>query len=171
MPNIKNQTIVDELTEKFGKAEAIYFTDYLGLDVASITNLRSQFFKSAVEYRVAKNTLISLAAKNNDIEDLTEYLSGSTALAISYEEPTAPAKILKDFAKKHELPTVKAVLLDGEILEGSALDRLADLPTKDVSLSMLIGGIQQPLTKLVGTLNAQLTNLVGALTSLKEQKS
>ncbi|MFH1853228.1 MAG: 50S ribosomal protein L10 [Candidatus Neomarinimicrobiota bacterium] len=171
MPNTKNLAVVAELTEKFNQAKAIYFTDYLGLDVASITELRREFFQSDVEYRVAKNTLVQIAAKTINVENLDDILSGSTALAITYKEPTTPAKILKKFAKAHEKPTIKGVLLEGKLLAGAAIERLADLPSREESLAMLISALQQPLTKLAATLNAPLSSLVNVLNSLKEQKS
>ncbi len=171
MPNTKNITQVGELTDKLGQAKAIYFTDYLGLDVASMTDLRAQFFKSEIEYRVAKNTLIKIAAEKNKLADLKNVLDGSTALAISYGEPTVPAKILKNFAKEHDKPTVKGIIFEGNLLEGSAVDRLADLPSREESLAMLVGGLQQPMVKLAGTLNGALAGLVNVLSSLKEQKS
>lgn len=171
MPNTKNITQVGELTDKLGQAKAIYFTDYLGLDVASMTDLRAQFFKSEIEYRVAKNTLIKIAAEKNKLADLKNVLDGSTALAISYGEPTVPAKILKNFAKEHDKPTVKGIIFEGNLLEGSAVDRLADLPSREESLAMLVGGLQQPMVKLAGTLNGALAGLVNVLSSLEEQKS
>jgi len=171
MPNTKNITKVAELSEKFNNANTIYFTDYLGLDVASITELRSEFFKSDVEYLVAKNSLVKLAAENNNFVDISEILAGSTALAITYEEPTAAAKILKKFVKEHKLPTVKGVLFEGSLHGTDALERLASLPTREESLSMLLSAFQQPMSKLAATLNASLANLANVLDSLKEQKS
>ena len=171
MPSTKNIALVEELYQKINAAKAIYFTDYLGLDVAEITDLRSQFFKSNIEYRVAKNTLINIAARNNELENLSTILAGSTALAIAYDEPTAPAKILKNFVKKHDKPTVKGVLFEGELLDADALDRLASLPTREELLAMLLSELKQPLSKLAATLNAPLSKLVAVLDSLKEQKS
>jgi len=171
MPNKKNLQQVTELTEKLEKAKSIYFTDYVGLDVGSITELRSEFFKNSVEYYVAKNTLLKIAADNNKIEGLEEFLNGPTAIAISYDEPTVPAKIIKDFAKKFEKPTVKGILFDGEVLDGSKFKAIADMPSREQLLSMFVGSLQSPLSKLVGTLNATMSNLVGVLNSLKEQKS
>ncbi len=171
MPSTKNVALVEELYQKIIAAKAIYFTDYLGLDVAEITDLRSQFFKSDIEYRVAKNTLIDIAAQNNKLEDLSAILTGSTALAIAYDEPTAPAKILKNFVKEHDKPTVKGVLFEGKLLPAAALGRLATLPTRDESLAMLLSGLKQPISKLAATLNAPVSKLVTVLNSLKEQKS
>ena len=113
MPSTLNKEQVIELTEKLKKAKAIYFTDYLGLDVISITKLRKEFFDQEVEFLVAKNTLIKLAAENNKITGLEEFLSGPTALAISYDEPVKPARVIKKFAKMHIKPDVIGILFEG----------------------------------------------------------
>ena len=171
MPNIKNINQVEELTEKLNKAKAIYFTDYKGLDVGSITQLRSEFFQKSVEYFVAKNTLLKIAAKNNKVDGLDKFLSGPTAIAISYDEPAAPAKIIKEFAKKYEKPTVKGILFDGEILEGSKFKSIADMPSHEQLIVMFASSLQSPLVKLLGVLNATMSSLVGVLNNLKEKKS
>lgn len=171
MPSSKNINSVAVLTEKFQKAKAVYFTDYVGLDVATITKLRSQFFKAEIEYTVAKNTLIKVAAERNNILGLDQILTGPTAVAISYHEPTSPAKVLKAFTKEHEKPTVKGILFDRKIMEGSEFKRLADLPSKTELLAKLMAMLQSPLVKLVNTINAPMMNLAYALNNLKKQKS
>lgn len=171
MPNKKNIQQVSELTEKLEKAKSVYFTDYLGLNVGDITKLRSKFFENSIEYYVAKNTLLKIAADNNKIEGLEEFLTGPTAIAISYDEPTAPAKIIKDFAKKYNKPSVKGMLFDGEVLDGSKFIGIADMPSREQLIAMFASSIQSPLIKLAGTLNAAMSNLVNVLNSLKKQKS
>ena len=114
MPNKKNIEQVKELSETLAKAKAVYFTEYHGLNVGDITKLRSEFFKVDVDYKVAKNTLIKLAAQDNKISGVDDMLKGSTALAISYDEPVAPAKVIKEFKKDNELPEVKGILFEGE---------------------------------------------------------
>ena len=171
MPNKKNIEQVKELSESFSRAKAIYFTEYHGLNVGDITKLRSEFFKADVEFKVAKNTLIKLAAEENKIDGLEEILKGSTALAIAYEEPVSPAKVIKEFTKENELPSVKGILFDGEIMPGEDFKRLANLPSKEELLSKLVSMLNNPLQKLVSTLNAPLQNVAGALNNLKEQKS
>ena len=138
MPSEKNQDELAQLTEKLDKAKAVYFTDFLGLDVSSITELRSEFFKASIEFKVAKNTLLKLAAENINLEGLDDFLVGSTAIAISYDEPTAPAKVLKKFTEDHDKPEVKAILFDGEVLDGSEYLKFATLPTKDELLTKLV---------------------------------
>ena len=171
MPNKKNIEQVKELSETLAKAKAVYFTEYHGLNVGDITKLRSEFFKVDVDYKVAKNTLITLAAQDNKISGVDDMLKGSTALAISYDEPVAPAKVIKEFKKDNELPEVKGILFEGEFMSGDKFERLADMPSKEESLSMLVAMLNSPLQKLVSTLNAPMQDTLGVLNSLKENKS
>lgn len=105
------------------------------------------------------------------MDGLSSYLSGSTAIALSYEDPTSPARVLKQFKKNHDLPEIKGILFDGEILEGKEFKRIADLPTKNQLLAMLVGALSSPMTKLALTLKASMTDLGNALNNLKDQKS
>ena len=171
MPSQKNQDEVTQLMEKLEKANAVYFTDFLGLDVPSITELRTEFFKASIEFKVAKNTLLKLAAKNINLEGLDDFLVGSTAIAISYDEPTLPAKILKKFTEDHDKPEVKAILFDGEVLKGSEYLKFASLPTEDELLTKLVMMLNSPITILAQTLNASMINLVNGLNNLKNEKS
>ena len=171
MPSEKNQVELAQLTEKLDKAKAVYFTDFLGLDVSSITELRSEFFKASIEFKVAKNTLLKLAAENINLEGLDDFLVGSTAIAISYDEPTAPAKVLKKFTKDHDKPEVKAILFDGKVLDGSEYLKFATLPTKDELLTKLVLMLNSPITILARTLSASMTNFVNGLNNLKNTKS
>ena len=171
MPSEKNQDELAQLTEKLDKAKAVYFTDFLGLDVSNITELRSEFFKASIEFKVAKNTLLKLAAENINLEGLDDFLVGSTAIAISYDEPTAPAKVLKKFTEDHDKPEVKAILFDGEVLDGSEYLKFATLPTKDELLTKLVLMLNSPLTILARTLSASMTNFVNGLNNLKNTKS
>tara|TARA_B100001173_G_C15869889_1_gene496769 strand:- start:45 stop:560 length:516 start_codon:yes stop_codon:yes gene_type:complete len=171
MPNKKNIEEVKELSKTLSKATAVYFTEYHGLSVSDMTRLRSEFFKVEVDYRVAKNTLIKLAAKENEIGGIDGLLKGSTAMAISYGEPVSPAKVIKEFNKDNDLPTVKGILFEGEFMPGDQFSRLADLPSKDELLGKLVGLLNSPMQKLVSTLNAPAQNLLGVLSNLNEKKS
>ena len=171
MPNTKNINQVEQLTDKLAKAKAVYFTEYHGLNVEDITELRREFSKNDIEFKVAKNTLIKLAAENNKLDGLSPYLNGSTAIAISYDDPTGPARVLKQFKKEHELPDVKGIMFDGEVLEGKEFKRIADLPTKDQLLATLVSALSSPMTKLALTLKSSMTDLGNTLSNLKDQKS
>ena len=170
MPSKKNISQLKDLNKSFSKAKAIYFTEYHGLDVGDITKLRSEFFKEGVEYKVAKNTLIELAAIENKIDSISEFLKGSTALAISYDEPVAPAKVIKKFSSDRDLPHVKGILFDGKVLPGEDFKKLANLPSKDELLSKFASQLRSPMQKLLYGLNNPMQKLVGVLGNLKDKK-
>ena len=171
MPNAKNIKHVDELTEKLGRAKGVYLTDYIGLNVQDITDLRREFYANDVEYMVAKNTLLKLAANNTNLSGLDSFLNGSTAIAFSYEDPTAPARVIKKFTKENDLPKVKGIIIDGNIIDGSEFDRIANLPTKDESLAKLVVLLQSPLMKLVWALKSPMSDVTNILNNLKEKES
>ena len=171
MPNLKNIEKVKELSNSFKKANAIYFTEYHGLNVEQITRLRSMFFKEKVDYKVAKNTLIKIALENSEISDLDSLLSGSTAVAIAYDEPVSPAKIIKEFSEDFDLPSVKGILFEGQYFEGEHYKKFADLPSKEELVSKFAIMLNSPMCKLLSTINAPMQNLVGLLNSLKQTKS
>ena len=171
MPSKKNISQLKDLNKSFSKAKAIYFTEYHGLDVGDITELRSEFFKEGVEYKVAKNTLIELAAIENKIDSISEFLKGSTALAISYDEPVAPAKVIKKFSSDRDLPHVKGILFDGKVLPGEDFKKLANLPSKDELLSKFASQLRSPMQKLLYGLNSPMQKLVGVLGNLKDKKT
>ena len=170
MPSNKNLKEVKSLTEKLDKANAIYFTDYLGLDVVSITKLRKEFVSKDVEFTIAKNTLIKLAAKDVGIDGLDEFLSGPTAIALSYNDPTGPAKVIKSFLKDFDKPSVKGMILDGQIFQAEEFEKIANLPTREQLLSQLVGMLNSPMSKLSSTLGSPLSGLLGTLKQLNSKK-
>ena len=170
MPSNRNLKVVKCLTEKLDKANAIYFTDYLGLDVVSITKLRKEFVSNDVEFTIAKNTLIKLAAKDVGIDGLDEFLSGPTAIALSYNDPTGPAKVIKSFLKDFDKPSVKGMILDGQIFQAEEFEKIANLPTREQLLSQLVGMLNSPMSKLSSTLGSPLSGLLGTLKQLNSKK-
>ena len=171
MPSIKNIEKVKELSSFFKKAKAIYFTEYHGLNVEQITKLRSMFFKENIDYKVAKNTLVKIALEGSEIRDLENLLSGSTAVAVAYDEPVSPAKVIKEFNKDFDLPRVKGILFEGQYFGGEHYKKFADLPSKEESIAMFAIMLNSPMSKLLSTINAPMQNLVGLLNSLKQTKS
>ena len=171
MPSLKNIEQVKKLSKSFEKAKAIYFTEYHGLSVKQVTKLRSMFFKENVEFKVAKNTLIRLVLEESKINDLDKLLSGSTAIAIAYDEPVSPAKIIKKFSASSGLPNVKGILFDGEYFEGDHYEKFADLPSKEELLAKFAMMLNSPISKFASTINAPMSNLLGVLNSLKQTKS
>jgi large subunit ribosomal protein L10 len=175
MPNQNNVNSLESIREKVSAASAIYFTDYVGLTVEETNALRSQFHEANVEYRVLKNTLVSIAVKEAGYEGLEEVLKGPTALAFGKEDPTAPARVIKEFLTKEgkakEKPAVKGLVFEGQVMDASYYVKLANLPSKEELLAKLLGGLQSPMQNTLSVLQAPMRNLVGALMSLKETKN
>lgn len=174
--NPAKKEIVSELEETLGKAEAIYFTDFTGLSVAEINELRSKIFEAGgIEYLVAKNTLTKLALKNKGYDDvfdkLEDVLRGPTAMAIAVDsDPVLPAKIIADFAKAHKKPEFKGGLVDGTFYNEEDIQKLKDLPPTDVIRAQVIGGIVSPLGSFVGVLNETVRSFVGVIDAIIEKK-
>ena len=171
MPNKKNISNVKELSDKLSRAKSIYFTDYLGLNVSDVTSLRRKFFDGNVEYMVVKNTLLKIASDQNKINLGDELFSGSTAIAISYDEPVLAAKIIKGFLKDHDLPSVKGVFFEGSYLPASEFEKIANLPSKEDSLAKIIVMLNSPVQNIVNLLNSPMVKLMNVLNGLKENKN
>ena len=169
MPSKKNIAQLSDLKNIFSKATAIYFTGYQGLNVASITNLRASLFKNNIDYKVAKNTLLKIVVDHNNLTGLDNVLKGDTAIAISYDEPVSPAKILKDFIKDNDLPVIKGIIIDGKVIEAEMFEKLSKMDSKEAMLGQLVSMLNNPLQKLVSTLNSPVQNTLGALLNLKNK--
>ena len=170
MPNQKNINGVKSLSEKLSRAKSVYFTDYLGLNVSSVTKLRKDFYDNGIEYIVVKNTLLKLASIENKIDLEDGLFSGSTAIAISYDEPVAPAKIIKGFLKEHDLPAVKGIYFEGSYVDSNEFEKIASLPSKNESLTKMAIMLKSPLQNFANLLNSPLVNLVNILNSIKDSK-
>jgi len=149
MPNAKvlkeKQEIVASVTEKFKESACTVVTDYRGLSVADVTELRKQLREAGIEFQVLKNTLCRRATAQADLTELDVHLTGPTAIAFSKEDPVAPAKILSNFAKKNENLKIKGGIVEGKVVSYEQLKALADLPSREGLLSMLLSVLQAPI--------------------------
>ena len=148
------QAKVEEIKEKLQKSQSVILASYQGLNVEEDTQLRKSLREAGVEYKVYKNTLVILAAKELGIEGLDEHLQGPISIAIGYDDVTAPARILNDFAKTHKKLELKAGLVQGEIYDADKVKQLANIPSKDILIAKLLGSIKSPLSKFAYLLNA-----------------
>ena len=167
---IKKEQEISEISKYMSESSITVLTDYRGLDVAEVTELRAKLREAGVKYKVAKNTLIKIAAHNLGITDLDKYLEGPTAIAFS-ADPVALAKILVEFAKTHNDLEVKSGLLDKKLMGAEELKELAKLPPREVLLGKVIGAMQSPLYGFAGSLAGLLRKFVYALDQIKEQKA
>lgn len=145
---------VAEIKEKLQKAEGVILATYQGLTVEDDTELRKTLREAGVEYKVYKNNLVTLAAKELGFDGLETYLKGPVSIAFGYEDPTAPARILNDFAKTHKKLELKAGLVQGELFDGEKVKQLASIPPKEVLIAKLLGSFKAPLSNLAYLLNA-----------------
>jgi large subunit ribosomal protein L10 len=162
---------VGQMADTLGRANTLLAIDYRGLTVQDANALRRQFgaAEGEIEYRVAKNTLVRRAVEGTSAQGLVEFLTGPTALAISFDEPSAVAKALVDYAKDHEVLEIKGGVVEGEVVDLEAIRRLAALPSKLELRGMLAGTLQAPMRNLAGTLNSLLGNLRNALEARQAQ--
>lgn len=170
MPTAQKNAVIEEYTEKFKEAKCIYVAEYEGIDVATVTDVRTKFREQDVEYKVLKNRLARISLKNAGISELDEHLTGANTYIIGYGDPVAPAKILQEFNKKNEILRLKAVLFEGQVLAAEEAKKIANLPSRDVLLGQFVGMLSSPMTKLAGTLQASMQKMVGVLNALKDKK-
>jgi len=167
----EKEAVVKELTDKFSSAKSLVITDYLGLNVAEMTELRSKLREAGVEFKVVKNTLATIAANDVEMEEMTEYFSGPTAIAFGEDDAVSPAKILVEFAKDHDVLEIKAGLLNGEIISKDKVESLAEIPSREELLAKAFASMKAPLSGLVNVLQGNIRGLVQVLNQIKEEKA
>ncbi len=171
MPTAEKEATVAELTDILKRAKGLYLTDFTGLDVPSFTLLRKQLREESVSCRVIKNRLAKLAIKRAGVEGLDDVLRGPTGLVCADEDPVAPARMLSKFAKETDgKPVIKAGYIDGEVFVADQVERLAQIPSRDVLLGQMVSAMQSPISGLAFTLNGILQKLVGTLHAVAEKK-
>ena len=170
MAQADKATAVADIAEQFKSSTATVITDYRGLTVANLAELRRSLAGSAT-YSVAKNTLIKRAASDAGVEGLDELFVGPTAIAFVSGEAVDAAKAIKKFAKDHKALVIKGGYMDGRALTVAEVERIADLESREVLLARLAGGMQAPMATLAGLLNANIRNLGYALSQVRDQKA
>lgn len=150
----KKKVIVEEIKDKFNRSTSMLIVDYRGLDVEASTELRKQFREAGVDYHVYRNTLVRRAAKETGNEALIEELNGPNAIAFGYDDPIAPAKIAKSFAKNHEKLELKVGVLEGEMYKGEQLNKVASIPSREELIAKLLGSLKAPMSNFAYMLKA-----------------
>ena len=150
----QKKALVEDLADKLGRCASSVLVKYEGITVGDDTKMRAALRGAGVEYRVIKNTLIGKACDLKGFEGLKSNLDGMNAIAISFDDPIAPAKILKEYADKVETFEIRGGILDGAVVDAATVNELADIPPKEVLIAKLLGSIQSPLYKLAYALQA-----------------
>ncbi len=161
---------VGQIAEKLRTAKVVVLTDYRGLSVAQLEDLRAKLRQSDVEYRIIKNTLARRAANDAGHPDLSPALTGPVAFALGYGDLSAPAKLLGEWARSTRLKLdITGGLVEGRYFGAEQIRQLADLPPREVLIAQLLGTLQTPIAQLVGTIQAPFQQLVGLLEAYRNK--
>ena len=176
MDKAKKNELVGEIKELMDNANAIYLVDFSKMTVANVNDLRGEFYKSDIKYKVVKNTLAIRAIKDSGrfagfSEGLEPFLIGPTGLVFATEDPVAPAKILKKFAEKISKPKFKAAILEGELYGSDKLAELSLLLSKDELIAGICGSLNSPVSGIVGSINAVVRDLASVIEEAVKTKA
>lgn len=163
--------LVAELAEEFRNAQSIVLADYLGLKVAQSFKLRRELRAAGVHFHVAKNTLLLKAATEAGIEGLESLLKGPTAIAFASEDLVAAARILNTFQRTNKELQIKGGVLSGRVIDTAGVRELADLPSREVLLARVAGGMKTPLYGLASVISAPLRGLAYGVSALAEKRA
>ena len=167
----EKEIMLTMIREKMEKSQSVVMIDYRGLNVKSMTRLRRRMRETGCELLVAKNTLTKLVASELQLEGIDPYLEGPTAMAFSYEDPVTPAKVLGEFAREFKTMQVKGGILERRVIDAQGVKALADLPSREVLLARVLGGMQAPMYGFAISLNGLLRNLVYVLEEVRKKKA
>jgi large subunit ribosomal protein L10 len=170
VPTAEKAQKIDELAQKLRDSEGAVLLDYRGLNVSDITGLRRQLSDQEVEFLVAKNTLLRIAADRAGVTVESELLTGPTAIAFGVRDPVAPAKVLTEFARRNRVVSVKGGILAGRSISAGEVGRVAELPSREVLLGQLAGVLQAPMANLLGILQAPAREVAGLAQALYEKQ-
>jgi large subunit ribosomal protein L10 len=172
MKRSEKEQIIAAVKERAGRAKSLFFADFTGITVEQVSELRREFRKSNVDYQVVKNTLAKKAlAEMEGYDKLAAHLEQPTAIAFGYGDPVAPAKVMKKFREKNDKLKLKVCVVENRVYDGSQLDELAKLPTKNEMISAILGSIQAPASGIVGAINAVVRDLVSVIDAIEKKKA
>jgi large subunit ribosomal protein L10 len=172
MNRSEKEAIISEVAEKAARAVAMYFADFSKLTVAEETDLRREFRKSGVEYNVVKNTLARKALEQlKGYDRVFDNLVGPTGIAFSYDDVSAPAKIISKFFEKTGKLRLKAAIVEKQVYDASKLEQLANMPTRKEIISAILGTLQAPASGVVNAVNAVARDLVYVIDAIEKKKA
>ncbi len=166
----EKKQIVTELKERLAKSKVVIVTDYKGLNVADMTTLRRKLREAQVEYQVVKNTLLRRAAEGTEAELIEDNFVGPSAIALSYDDPVAPAKVLTDFAKENAKLEIKIGVMNGKVMDLAAIKALSALPSREQLLAQVLAAMNAVPTAFVTALSDVPRRMLNVLTAIKDQK-
>ena len=166
----KKKQIAEELKGRFEKSSLVILTDYKGLDVAAMNVLRRKLREANTEYQVVKNSLLVRASEGNDVALIKDQFTGPSAIALSHDDPVAPAKVFADFVKENKKFEIKGGVLNGKIIDPDGIKALSSLPSREVLLAQVLSAMNAVPTSLVTALADVPRRFVNVLQAIKDQK-
>ena len=172
MDRAGKEALVLDLRERISRAPVLYLTDFTGLDVKAMTELRRSLKKSGAEYFVVKNRLAKrVFQESDDLPDISDSLIGPTGFVLGYEDVARAAKAVSDFAKTHDKkPVFKLGIMDGKVLQPEQVERIAKLPAREQLLAELAGVLEAPMVAFASVLEAKVMEMAGLLDALREER-
>lgn len=170
MPNPEKVAVVEDVKQRLAQSKAIVVTDYRGMTVAEMTDLRNKLRAEGVQYKIIKNRLAKIALRDSGMDTLDDLLKGTTAIAFGLKDPIGPAKVLTAYAKENEKLKILGGLMDNNRLDLAAIGQLATMPSREVLLARLLGSITSPVQKLAFGLNQTVAKIVYALDAVARKK-
>ncbi len=170
MKRAEKEEVVKALCERFSRAKAVVLTDFRGLDTYAMNTLRGQLREASVEYRVVKNTLMLRASDGTDMALLKDHFFGPCGVALSYDDPVAPARVLTKFKEEHGALEVKAGVIEGKVVDPQGVTRLSKLPSREGLISQLLSVLNGPIRSLLMVLNGVPRSFLGVLHAIEGQK-
>ncbi len=170
MPTQEKVNTIDVLKDRFEKSNSYIIADHTGINVADLTVLRRDLKKADAEFRIAKNTLLKIAAKETGHDQINEYFVGPTSMVFGFGDASVPAKILYEFAKKTDIPKVKAYVLENQLYTIEEFKRIAQLPGREQVLATLLGAVEGPIVKFINMLEGTTREFIGLVDALAEKK-
>lgn len=166
----QKQKIVEELSDKFRKSKVLIITDYKGLNVTTLNELRRKLREFDIEYRVVKNTLLARAADDTDVAKIKDAFKGPSAIAMSFEDPVSPAKVLTKFAEENKKLEIKMGVMGARVLNIDDIKALSSLPSREVLLGQVLSSMIAVPTGLVSALSNIPRKMINVIQAIKEQK-
>lgn len=164
------QQVVSEIKEAIQNSKSVSIVEYRGLNVSEVSDLRNKYRAEGVSYKVYKNTMVEIALKDLGYEGFEEYLSGPNGFVFSNDDMVAGPRVTVDFAKENEKLIVKAGIIDGQVVDAEGVKALAKLPTRDVLIAQVLGGLNAPIAGFANVLQGSIRKVVYALNAVKEKK-
>lgn len=176
MDKTKKTQVTQEIKDMLNDSKALYFADFTGLTVAEANELRDEFYKSNLKYRVVKNTLLKRALSDSEnysesVEEFSQYLVGPTGVVFATDDPVSPAKILKKYFDKSEKPKLKIAFVDNQIFESDKLNMLASMLTREELIAGICGSLNSPVSGIVGSINAVMRDLFSVIEEVARKNS